>query len=201
MRGAVLQGYRVPSFTGNTLAPSLPQSGMGFPNIPNPSTTLPVTRFVAYNGILHTGDLWNFGPLFDDGILTILPPQLLGTPYKIFVPKTDADGNDIAGIRSPDVSVPVATYTGWALRAGNAADPVPIVDGCDASGQKIPFYGTRAERLAAGDPRLSLQERYKDHTTYVSLVTTAAQSLEQQRLLLDQDVQNYISGAEAAPVP
>ena len=51
---------RVPSFAGNTLAPSLPQSGMGFPNIPNPSTTLPVTRFVAYNGILHTGDLWNF---------------------------------------------------------------------------------------------------------------------------------------------
>lgn len=192
---------RVPSFAGNTLAPSLPQTGVGFPNIPNPSTTLPTTAFVAYNGILHTGDLWNFGPQFDDGILSILPPQLLGTPYQIFVPKTDADGNDIAGIRTPDVSVPLATYTGWALRAGNSADPVPIVDGCDASGQKIPFYETMAQRAAAGDPRLSLQERYQDHSTYVSLVTAAAQSLEQQRLLLDQDVQNYISAAEAASVP
>jgi hypothetical protein len=86
----------VPSFAGNTLAPSLPQSGVGFPNIPNPSTTLPTTQFVDYNGILHIGDLWNFGPLFDDGILTILPPQLLGTPYQIFVPKTDADDNGTA---------------------------------------------------------------------------------------------------------
>jgi Alpha/beta hydrolase domain len=192
---------RVPSFAGKTLAPSLPQSGVGFPSIPNPSTTLPLTPLVTYNGILHTGDLWDFGPLFDDGFLTILPPKLLGTPYKIFVPKTDADGNDIAGIRTPDVAVPVATYTGWGLRAGNPADPVPIVDGCDASGQRIPFAETKAARLAAGDPRLSLQERYKDHATYVSLVTTAAQSLEQQRLLLDQDVQNYISAADSASVP
>lgn len=191
----------VPSFASHTLAPSLPQSGMGFPNIPNPSATLPTTRYVAYNGVLHTGDLWNFGPKFDEGILTILPPQLLGTPYKIFVPRTDADGNDIAGIRTPDVAVPVATYTGWALRAGNAADPVPIVDGCDASGQKIPFQQTKAERLAIGDPRLSLQERYKDHATYVSLVTAAAQKLENRRLLLPQDVAAYISAAEAAAVP
>ncbi|HEY3909409.1 MAG TPA: alpha/beta hydrolase domain-containing protein [Stellaceae bacterium] len=182
---------RVPSFASHTLAPSLPQSGMGFPHIPG----------VTYNGILHTGDLWNFGPKFDEGILTVLPPQLLGTPYKIFVPKTDADGNDIAGIRTPDVAVPVATYTGWGLRASAPGDPVPIVDGCDASGQKLLFEETKAERLAAGDPRLSLQERYKDHATYVSLVTAAAQSLESQRLLLGQDVQNYIAAAQAAAVP
>ncbi|MGH7048001.1 MAG: alpha/beta hydrolase domain-containing protein [Stellaceae bacterium] len=189
------------SFASHTLAASLPQAGEGFPNIPNPSTTLPATQYVAYNGVLHTGDLWNFGPKFDEGMLTILPPQLLGTPYKIFVPRTDADGNDIAGIRTPDVAVPVATYTGWALRAGNAADPAPVVDGCDASGQKIPFAETKAERLAIGDPRLSLQERYKDHATYVALVAAAAQGLENRRLLLPQDVQAYISAAEAAAVP
>jgi hypothetical protein len=75
------------------------------------------------------------------------------------------------------------------------------VDGCDASGQRIPFAETQAARLAAGDPRLSLQERYKDHATYVNLVTSAARQLEHERLLLEPDVQNYIAAAQAAPVP
>jgi alpha/beta hydrolase family protein len=166
---------RVPRLADKTLAPALPQSGMGFPNIPG----------VIYNGVHHTGDLWDFGPRFDDGILTILPPKSLGSPYQVYVPKTDADGNDIAGIRTPDVAVPVATYTGWALRA----ETVPQdADGCDASGQRLPFAKTKTARLAAADPRLSLEERYQDHATYVSLVTAAARRLEQERLLLDQDV-------------
>ena len=76
---------------------------MGFPNIPNPQTTLPVTPFAVYNGVLHTGDLWDFGPKFVKGIVSIIPPIPLCTPYKIYVPKTDADGNDIAGIRVPSV--------------------------------------------------------------------------------------------------
>lgn len=182
---------RVPLRADGTLVPSLPQSGVGFPNIPG----------VDYNGIMHTGDLFNFGPLFHQGILSILPPILLGTPYPVFVPKTDSDGNDIAGIRLPDVSVPLATYTGWALRASAPGDPVPIVDGCDASGQRIPFQKTEAARIAAGDPRPSLEERYADHATYVNLVTEAAQQLQVQRLLLDMDVQAYIAAANAASVP
>jgi hypothetical protein len=124
---------QVPRISDGTLVPPLPSNG--FPqSIPNPQTTLPATPSVVYNGILHTGDLWDFGPQFDGGIVSIIPPDALGTPYQIFVPKTDSDGNDIAGIRVPSVVVPVATYTGWGLRAGNAADPVPIVDGCDATG-------------------------------------------------------------------
>jgi len=135
---------RVPTRSDGTLVPSLPPSGMGFPNIPG----------VNYNGILHTGDLFDFGPQFHEGIVSILPPILLGTPYPIFVPKMDADGNDIAGIRLPDISVPLATYTGWALRASAPGDPVPIVDGCDAAGQRIPLPLTHADRLDSGDPRL-----------------------------------------------
>jgi hypothetical protein len=178
---------RVPRLADKTLAPALPQSGMGFPNIPG----------VVYNGIHHTGDLLDFGPRFDDGILTVLPP-VVSTPYEVYIPKTDRDGNDIAGIRTPDVAVSIATYTGWALRA--ETDPQDA-DGCDASGQRLPFAATKTARLAVGDPRLSLQERYKDHATYVSLVTAAAQRLEHERLLLDQDVQAYIAAAEAAAVP
>lgn len=184
---------RVPRRADGTLVASLPQSAEGFPTIPG----------VTYNGIMHTGDLWDFGPKFDDGIVTISPPTLIGTPYPVFVPKTDADGNDVAGIRTPDVSVPLATYSGWALRASPASetDGIKIVDGCDASGQRIPFARFKADRLAAGDPRRSLEERYPDHATYVNRVTQAAQQLEQERLLIDMDVQAYITAAQAAQVP
>ena len=201
---------RVPRISDRTLVPPLPQSGQGFPNIPNPQSTPPATPFVAYNGVLHTGDLWDFGPNFDKGIVSLIPPAPLGTPYKIYVPKTDADGNDIAGIRVPSIAVPIATYTGWGLRAGNAADPVPIVDGCDATGQYIPFAATKAQRMATGDPRPSLQERYGNsagtNVDYVGKVRAAAQALVAQRLLIEQpglvqDVETYTGPAASVTIP
>ncbi len=201
---------RVPHISDGTLVPPLPQSGQGFPNIPNPQTTLPATPFVAYNGVLHTGDLWDFGPKFDKGIVSTIPPIPLGTPYKIYVPKTDTDGNDIAGVRVPSVAVPIATYTGWGLRAGNAADPVPIVDGCDATGQYIPFPTTKAQRIAGGDPRPSLQERYGNsagtNADYVAKVKAAAQALVADRFLLEesglvQDVETYTAPAALVTIP
>ena len=175
---------RLPRVADGTLVPPLPQAGMGFPQIPG----------ITYNGVHHTGDLFDFGPDFEKGILSVLPPRLVGSPYPVLVPKTDADGNDIAGIRMPDVTVPVATYSGWALRADG-------LDGCDAAGQQIAFAKTKAERLAAGDPRPSLEERYADHATYVSLVKRAAEDLKAQRLLLDDDVAAIIAAAQAASVP
>src|SRR5260221_11500074 len=108
---------------------------MGFPNIPR----------VTYNGRLHTGDLFDFGPSFDHGIITIYPPVIKTGAYPALVPKTDHDGNDIAGIRLPDIAVPVATYTGWALRAG-----APAGDGCDSSGQQSAFARTKADRFIVG---------------------------------------------------
>jgi hypothetical protein len=189
--GKLPPANRVPTRASGSLVPSLPQAGMGFPKIPG----------VFYNGIMHTGDLFDFGPRFSEGILDLQPPTLVGTPYPVFVPKTDADGNDIAGIRLPDVSVPLATYTGYAYRAQVARDPVPMVDGCDASGQRIAFLETKAERMAAGDPRLSIQERYSNHQTYVNLVTKAAEQLNTERLMLPEDVQAYISAAQSATVP
>ena len=62
------------------------------------------------------------------------------------------------------------------------------------------FKTTKAERLAAGDPRLSLEERYKNHDGYVTAVTKAAQKLEQQRLLLPADVERYVEQAQASNV-
>ena len=69
----------------------------------------------------------------------------------------------MAGIRLPEVQVPLATYTGWALRAAPQAN-----DGCEGSGQYIPFPKTKADRLASGDPRLSIEERYGNVETYSS---------------------------------
>ena len=111
---------RMPRVADGTLAPPQPQAGMGFPTIPG----------VVYNGVHHTGDLFDFGPDFDKGFISVQPPKLVGSPYQVLVPKTDADGNDVAGLRLPDVSVPTATYTGWALRADG-------LDGCDANGQPL----------------------------------------------------------------
>jgi hypothetical protein len=160
------------------------QEAVGFPQIPG----------VAYSGRLHTGDLLDFGPRADAGVLTTLPPVLLGAPYPALVPKTDADGNALAGIRLPDIAVPLATYTGWNFRN------TPPLEGCDAAGMVLPFSRTRAERMARGDPRPSLAERYADHAAYVRAVTDAAERLLAQRLLLSEDVARYARAAADSDV-
>jgi Alpha/beta hydrolase domain len=177
---------RMPRVADGTLVPPLPQDGVGFPAIPN----------VIYNGRMHTGDLFDFGPRFERGILSILPPRLVGTPYPMLVPKTDSDGNDVAGVRLPDVAAPLATYTGWGLRGV----PAGANDGCDAAGQKIDFPQTRAEREATGDPRASIEERYPAHADYVNAVANAANDLRQARLLLEADAQAYIDAATASTI-
>jgi hypothetical protein len=176
---------RLPRVADGTLVKSA-QSDVGFPDIPK----------VVYNGRMHNGDLFDYGPDFGKGIMTVLPPRLVGTPYPALVPKTDSDGNDVAGIRLPEVAAPTATYTGWGLRAV----PAGANDSCDHFGQKIAFAKTRAERAASGDPRPSLEERYASHDDYVAKVTQAAMALKNDRLLLDDDVQDYVKKAQDSAV-
>jgi len=164
----------------------IPQAALGFPSIPG----------VTYTGVITVRHLFNFGPQFDDGILSINPPDFSGPVYPSYVSRVDADGNEIAGVRLPPVEAPIATTTGWGLRAAAFGGP----DGCEASGQWIPFKTTRAERLAAGDPRKSLEERYKSHADYVAAVAKAARKLETRRFLLPFDVQRYVDQAEASSV-
>ncbi len=177
---------RVPRRSDDTLVPSLPQSRMGFPSIPG----------VTYTGLMTTGDLFDFGPRFDQGILTTLPPRISGSPYPAFVPKTDELGNDLAGIRLPEVAVPLATYTGWGLRASGFGGD----DLCDAAGSMIPLRTTEAERTAARDPRPSLEQLYGDHWGYVLRVARASFELYDQRLMLWDDVYRTVTQAATGDV-
>jgi hypothetical protein len=170
----------------------IPQEKLGFPNIPG----------VTYTGVITVRHLFDFGPRFDDGIMDTNPPDFSGPVYPSFVSKVDHDGNEVAGIRLPDVAAPIATTTGWGLRAAafGGGPAGGNMDGCESSGQWIPFANTKAERLAAGDPRPSLEERYKDHDGYAKEVAKEARKLEQRRLLLPADVQRYIDEAQASNV-
>src|SRR5215470_8450662 len=147
--------------------------------------------------------------IYETGIASINPTVITppyqdnpanGPIYPSYVPRTDEDGNDIAGVRLVDVTMPLATYTGWALRSGPQAN-----DGCEGSGQMIPFARTQAERLAKGDPRLSIEERYPSYEFYARRVVYAIKQMVQQRLMLcedaDHEVERAIAAGLAAGVP
>jgi hypothetical protein len=118
-----------------------------------------------------------------------------GAPLPLFVPQVDADGNDIAGIRNPELAVPLATYTGWNFnRAGGEADPDQLVP---LAGSYIPFAATAAQRQANGDPRLSIAERYASRDEYLQRVRGAAEALVEGRYLLAADVERIVERAGA----
>ncbi len=165
----------------------VPQDELGWPDIPG----------VTYNGLTTTRYHLDFGEDIDSGIASNYPPSVAGRPaYPLFVSKVDEDGNEVAGVRLPEVEAPVATTTGWALRRAGFSEN----EGCESNGQHTPFAVTKAERVASGDPRLSLEERYKNHDGYVQAATKAARKLEKQRFMLPADVQQYIKDAQASDV-
>jgi Alpha/beta hydrolase domain len=181
-KGVAPPASEVPRLADGTLVPPAPQSAVGFPKIPG----------VTYTGLMSTRYLLNYGAdFYSTGIMSINPPAVTppifnnpqnGPIYRTYVPKTDADGNDIAGVRLPDVTVPLATYTGWGLRAGPQAN-----DGCEAAGQYIPFAKTKAERMNSGDPRLSIEERYPSFSAYSAAVEKAVDEMIAKRLMLPED--------------
>jgi Alpha/beta hydrolase domain len=134
----------------------------------------------------------DFGPLFArlGGVLTLQPP-VLGPTYRQYVPKPDADGLDIAGVRPMQIRVPIGTNTGWNVRAAGHR-PGNL---CALTGSHIPFFETRAEREAAGDPRRSLEERYHTHRGFVRAVERAARDLVRERFLLQEDADRLIQAA------
>jgi hypothetical protein len=193
-RGVPPPDSQVPTLRGHTLA--LPtQSSVGFPHIPS----------VTYTGLKTTRYRFNYGPNFYQTFIPTINPPAGGPPYEdnsangliypSYVPKTDSDGNDIAGIRLPELQVPLATYTGWALRTGLWAN-----DGCEGSGQYIPFEATQQARVAAGDPRPSVQERYASYGVYEHQVIAAVDDLVRRRFFICDDTQDIVTRLLAAGV-
>ncbi len=175
-----------PSVENKTLV-SLAEAREAFPAIPG----------VNFPTVVNELELLNYGPEFDSegGRLTLLPPAL-GPSYRILVAKPDEDGLDIAGIRQMEIRVPLGTNAPWNVRAAGFRAPSL----CGLSGSYIPFATTKAVRLAAGDPRKSLEERYKDHDGYVKAVEKGAKELMHEGFLLQEDADRFISAAEASNV-
>jgi hypothetical protein len=111
-------------------------------------------------------------------------PTPPGWPLPLLVPQVDEDGNERAGIRLPEVAVPLGTYTGWNFRKKEIGSPDELVSLLGAS---IPFAATRAARESANDPRRSIEERYRSQEEYLAKVEQAADALVKAGYLLVDD--------------
>src|SRR5690606_37803936 len=121
-------------------------------------------------------------------------PAIAGERFPSFVSAVDSDGNEVAGVRLPDVTSPLATHTGWNPRhaeTGGEGQIMPMM------GSTIPFAPTRAEREQSGDPRLSIEERYAGREDYLARVRADAEHLVADRYLLPEDVDVVVADAAA----
>jgi hypothetical protein len=115
-------------------------------------------------------------------------------PLPFLVPQVDRDGNDLGGVRDPEVAVPLATTTGWNFRAEAVGNPGDVYQ---TLGSYIPFATTRGAREAAGDSRLSIEERYRGLDDYLQQIRSAAMELIRDRYLLEEDLENVLARARA----
>ena len=142
--------------------------------------------------------LLDFGPNFDQGILDKEPPDVLDAKgYAILIPAVDEDGNDIAGVRAPMVAAPLATYTGWNLRARGFGEGAMF----EFNGSTIPLPETPEVQRATGDPRRSITERYGNEEGYIEAIRAAAQALVVNGLMLEEDIERAVADARGWGAP
>jgi hypothetical protein len=132
----------------------------------------------------------DFGPRFvNEGIADRVPP-LQGRPFETRVPSPDADGNDRGGVRPIELQVPLGTHTGWnqrALETGFAWATARF------DGSFVPFARTESERRASGDPRPSIESRYRTRSDFVARLRVAAEHQVKAGFLLLEDVDRAVS--------
>jgi hypothetical protein len=170
--GAEPPPSRVPTLAEGTL---VEPGKTGFPAIPS-AAIVRTTNTVAPPG---------------DWVRPVPPAKA----YRTLVCKVDADGNEVAGIRLPDIAVPLATYTGW----NEYKPPYPAGEIADRDGSCLPLPIDRAARAASGDPRLSIAERYASGSDYVDQVQAVVTQLIADRLLLAEDGERYLDRARKEP--
>ena len=187
-KGTPMPPSRYPTIADGTLVQNT-IAAMGYPRIPGKPSP---------ENLVHPLLDYDLGPQFNyhdaSGFLRAVPKVKRSLPQ--LVVKVDADGNEVAGVKSPLQMAPLGTYTGW-----NVTSAGPLKGHvCGNIGGFIPFANTKAERLASGDPRPSLEERYRSHEEYVQMVGKAASALVQERYLLQQDADAMIEQARASDV-
>ncbi|CAN5890777.1 alpha/beta hydrolase domain-containing protein [soil metagenome] len=163
---------RVPTLAAGTLVEA---DKTGFPAVPG-AAVVKVTNQVA-----PPGDWVN--------------PKPADKAYRTLVSTVDGDGNEVAGIRLPDIAVPLATYTGW----NEYKPPYPAGEIADRDGSCLPFPVDKAARAASGDPRPSLAERYASGADYGAKVQAVVMALLKDRLLLAEDAERYLERARTEP--
>ena len=166
------------------------QAALGSPMIPG--VPLP-------DGVINPLYDYDLGATFRyndlSGAISSQPPAIKQVLPSL-VPKEDADGNEVVGVASTLHQAPLGTYLGWNVTARGFAKGRE----CGLNGAFVPFARSKAERLAAGDPRLSLEERYGSHDGYVAVVKGAAARLVRDRFLLQEDADRLIAEAAASDV-
>ncbi len=115
------------------------------------------------------------------------------TMLPFLVPRVDQDGNEVAGVRTAEQAVPVATYTGWNFRNPSVGGTSQLVS---LMGSSIQFPRTNAERAKTGDPRRSIEERYPSKDRYLETAKAQAESLVKGGYLLAGDVPQVMKRAE-----
>ena len=115
-----------------------------------------------------------------------------GAPLPLLVSQVDKDGNELGGLRLPDVMVPLATTAGWNYRKASIGGThllYPLL------GSYVPFATTKAERERTHDPRLSIEERYASREQYLKQVQEAAVPLVKDGYVLAEDVPAIVKHA------
>lgn len=152
--------------------------------------TVPSFPFTTYMPRVWRMD---YGPQYSATRVISIEPPKTGEPYRVLVPQVNADGNDLGGIRLPEVAVPLGTYTGWNVTQPQLSD-LRYLSGL--VGGFEPFAQTKERRLASGDSRLSIAERYDGRQDYLNKVRRAANDLVRQRFLRADDVPAVLQSAE-----
>ena len=186
---------------GIGMVPMRGASGLGFPNMP--AGLITVSDIVA---TVHPH--FNFGPRYAQGILDIVPGIPTGNYYKISVSKVDNTGNEIGGLRLPEVVAPIGSNFGWTLRAPGNGGKLEGTDGSDGSGAFIPLAPFKDDADEIGDGRKSLEELYGTVGAGESLddlkaawlvqYLAAADALLAEGFLLPNDHANYETTGKAA---
>lgn len=180
----------------------LPPPPSAIPRLANGTAATPetvVARFRAIPGVAVPNaeqrlSVWRtgLGPDVAEGVATL--PVTLGERYRTLVSHLDADYNELGGIQLPDITVPVASFTGWNPRAPETGGEGQILS---MLGSTLPFPATQAERERRGDPRLSIEERYRDRDDYLTRARAAADVLARQRYILEEDIEIVVANAVA----